>query len=978
MADFQSILSDQIKACAAAASVADKKTVGVLVEKIRSLLSRGNVVPSEADAITLVKAVRKVRLFSELVAVGGLLSRLGVRAPLVRRYMAQGLVDSGQFEAGIAVAEQLAPTIKAEIDKLPADKRHGQHHDDLVDGYCDTLALIGRAHKDIFASLAAAPAAIRETALRNAIGHYMMAFQSARPSQRDFPGTNVMALLTMAKRDGLPISGFPTIADMAGEVRKAATLDPKRLLDDPWAASAIAEAHLARGELAEAAEWFGRYAYHPKVDAFMLGGTIRQLEAVWGLKAGTKDAEPILAALKARLLSLEGGTIELSPAERRNLANADASDFGELSQLVLAGQQHHQMLQAPAGSAAGAAPPKANLEKTLTPTSSFADFRMMLIAVRRGQAVARICSGPGITIGTGFLVQGSDICPMLGGESLILTNAHVVSRIGGTAPGSAPVAPSAARIYFDIDAIEGEAKGYACELVWESPVEELDAALLRPLPGNVPHPPLRVAPQDVDLVPERGAATPAPPTRLLIIGHPYGGALQISVEQQRKSTLMEIGTKPPAEHIYLHYRTPTEPGMSGSPVLHEETGTLIGLHHAGPTDAVPEIPRLNGQQGGIRANEGVLIHSICRAVTRSRAGGNVAPAASAAVAGLPPPPQAASAPAVAPPLMPGNAPPRITYAELVARLADPRIDNKTLAPYFLSRPEASGPYQPAFAVNPQLVDTGQDGTEAQLSSVPGLVRMMNKYCSLDRRARARTRLQQGGDGLRFVSEGDSWFEYPILIDDVIDHLDKDYTVFCLAAASDTLENMISEENFRAEIEPAIEEVRPHGFLLSAGGNDVVGDVLQACLKRYDPRLMPGQYLNGDFGRQLLALQHRFALAFNRLLSVRPQMKILVHGYDMRGPVAQGPWLGRYFEQLDIVDQGLQRDIITAILDRVAGMHHALERGHPGRVHFVDTRRIVPDGQWFDELHPNSQGFVHVANRFREKIEEVFGKAAKTL
>jgi V8-like Glu-specific endopeptidase len=65
--------------------------------------------------------------------------------------------------------------------------------------------------------------------------------------------------------------------------------------------------------------------------------------------------------------------------------------------------------------------------------------------------------------------------------------------------------------------------------------------------------------------------------------------------------------------VYLHYKTPTEPGNSGSPVFETNDWTLVGLHRAG-FDPQTGRPRLGGKPGRHFANEGVSIHSICGAI----------------------------------------------------------------------------------------------------------------------------------------------------------------------------------------------------------------------------------------------------------------------------------------------------------------------------------------------------------------------------
>ena len=60
----------------------------------------------------------------------------------------------------------------------------------------------------------------------------------------------------------------------------------------------------------------------------------------------------------------------------------------------------------------------------------------------------------------------------------------------------------------------------------------------------------------------------------------------------------------------VHYRAPTEPGSSGSPVLNKRW-SVIALHHSGDN----EMPRLHGT-GVYEANEGIRIDQIQSALLR--------------------------------------------------------------------------------------------------------------------------------------------------------------------------------------------------------------------------------------------------------------------------------------------------------------------------------------------------------------------------
>ena len=89
---------------------------------------------------------------------------------------------------------------------------------------------------------------------------------------------------------------------------------------------------------------------------------------------------------------------------------------------------------------------------------------------------------------------------------------------------------------------------------------------------------------------------PAP--RLYVIGHPNGSDLQFSLQD---NCLLDC------DDPFLHYRTPTIKGNSGSPVFEMDDWQVVALHHAG-------VGKLNGREN--KANEGISILKI-QAATRA-------------------------------------------------------------------------------------------------------------------------------------------------------------------------------------------------------------------------------------------------------------------------------------------------------------------------------------------------------------------------
>jgi hypothetical protein len=58
-----------------------------------------------------------------------------------------------------------------------------------------------------------------------------------------------------------------------------------------------------------------------------------------------------------------------------------------------------------------------------------------------------------------------------------------------------------------------------------------------------------------------------------------------------------------------------------------------------------------------------------------------------------------------------------------------------------------------------------------------------------RNARYRSRIENGYRGIRILEEGDSWTQYPIVLRDIVDWVSKDFAVYSLGAAGDTVEGI---------------------------------------------------------------------------------------------------------------------------------------------------------------------------------------------
>src|SRR5262249_33707832 len=128
-------------------------------------------------------------------------------------------------------------------------------------------------------------------------------------------------------------------------------------------------------------------------------------------------------------------------------------------------------------------------------------------------------------------------------------------------------------------------------LLWTSPASELDAT---------------IALLDEQLPADRylpiAAAMPRYNDRVYLIGHPGGRDLSMSLQDNRV-----IAVNPP----FVQYRSPTDQGSSGGPVLND-AWEIVAMHHAGGKETAQA-----SREGGVQANEGILIQELLKAFQRT-------------------------------------------------------------------------------------------------------------------------------------------------------------------------------------------------------------------------------------------------------------------------------------------------------------------------------------------------------------------------
>jgi hypothetical protein len=547
MDDPASTLPGLVDDVVGAAESLEPDRLDMACDALLSCLRRQPAPPDPKVAKKVLGELRKWRQFGAMQRLADGLIRLGCDGPLVYRQYAQALIDRGELVPALELLRGLAERAKGDAEEYP-----------------EACGLLGRVYKQIYVEAEGSRLGMGETALAEAIACYR-AIYDADPS-RIWHGVNVAALLRRAERDRVAVPDAPDPKRLA---RALGDQVGQRWVDDlpAWDYATAAEACVALEDWAGAERWLQKYLRAKDVDAFAIAGTLRQLTEVWGLRVDGSSGGDLIPVLRAALLQRKHGRLDLTPDQVQRMQGAKANAFERI--LGDTGVQTH---------------------------------RWMCQGVERARAVAKIWQLYGQGVGTGFLIRGGDLHGPLGDELLLLTNAHVVSDDPAQ---RAAVTSDEAEVSFEAMAAPSSAalRHRVRELVWNSPPEALDASLLR----------LDLPPSGIEPCPiAKNLPTANDSQRVYVIGHPLGGELSFSLQDNR---LLDHegppkGQPSQAGRCLLHYRAPTEPGSSGSPVFAQGTWKVIGLHHAGGEF----MAKLNGQSGTYAANEGIWIQSIAAAL----------------------------------------------------------------------------------------------------------------------------------------------------------------------------------------------------------------------------------------------------------------------------------------------------------------------------------------------------------------------------
>ncbi len=339
---------------------------------------------------------------------------------------------------------------------------------------------------------------------------------------------------------------------------------------------------------------------------------------------------------------------------------------------------------------------------------------------------------------------------------------------------------------------------------------------------------------------------------------------------------------------------------------------------------------------------------------------------------------------------------RLSLTDARRMILDPGVPEAVVGRLLVPDPAASRPFAPAVRFNPAVVAVGTPpaGPEAHLEGLQ-LMSWANELAEWRRQNAFLLRRATDDPRPVLVSVGDSWFQFPVFLADIIDQLDGAYSIWSLDTAGDTLDNMVRrQKRHLAGLRRWKGQVR--ALLVSGSGNDIVGEdpdgvsVLIKILKPFEPGARPEWYLDtAEFARRLEALRSCFESLFAEVAAEFPGLPVICHGYDHAIPsrpgdprhplwARQDQWLtAPMSDGLGIRDPELRQAIVRVLIDRLNAMQIGLCGGNRGGRHanawHVDVRGTVA-ARWADELHPTDAGFAAVGRLFAAVLEAATAKS----
>jgi hypothetical protein len=419
------------------------------------------------DAKKLLGALKNKRFFEQLASTAEVLIEFGQDAPVIRRLMAQGLIEQGKLIVARDLLLRLEEQTRSDI---------GEN--------AEARGLLGRVHKQLYVRQPNASQAQRRSHIATAVDWYASAYVADRTSNY-WHGINTVACVMRAARDGIALEA-PESPEVTA--RRILDLVPGGQAADAWRLATAMEACVALNDADRALAYAHEYVKRPDADAFELGSTLRQLREVWQLTLDREPGTSLLTLLEANLLQRTGGRVDTTRGDAEWIKRMATSGY---------------------------------LQARFSP-GEFTKLQWLADAVRGSQLVASVSNRFNTPIGSGFVVWGDTLHASFGHRPVLVTNSHVLG--GPAARDKQALILHDARVRFQMMGPEV----YFCkgDLLFTSPYHELDVSVValcrdRQLDAiaTLSAEPLRWWPPP-----------PMGDRKVYVVGHPGGRELEVSME----------------------------------------------------------------------------------------------------------------------------------------------------------------------------------------------------------------------------------------------------------------------------------------------------------------------------------------------------------------------------------------------------------------------------------------------------------------
>jgi len=232
--------------------------------------------------------------------------------------------------------------------------------------------------------------------------------------------------------------------------------------------------------------------------------------------------------------------------------------------------------------------------------------------------------------------------------------------------------------------------------------------------------------------------------------------------------------------------------------------------------------------------------------------------------------------------------------------------------------------------------------------------------------------------LVILSEGDSWFSYPLCanIADCIEMM-SDFSMLRLEHNGDEAREILGAGSEQLKkLKYYLKNYPVELLLMSAGGNDLVSKELKRIL---DARVAGATWQSTVRLGRLTTVLDDIVAGYTRLLdardALRPKCVVVAHSYcyftptgrKATGPfglLSSGPWMKPVLVSrgIDPVDEG--PPVARYLVDELNARLQSLAASRKGFV-VVDMRAGLPADEvhWADEIHPSGTGARVLAEKF---------------